>query len=88
MKNHVPSPKLFKTLQEAGNWGKVVNVRTVGALNEIVANGGASNLILVQEALQEKKIAQIAEKIAGDARHFPNLLYDVLWHGSSRCCAG
>ena len=22
------------------------------------------------------------------ARHFPNLLYDVLWHGSSRCCAG
>lgn len=23
-----------------------------------------------------------------DARHFPNLLYDVLWHGSSRCCAG
>ena len=67
VKNHVPSPKLFKTLQEAGNWGKVVNVRTVGALNEIVANGGASNLILVQEALQEKKIAQIAEKIAGDA---------------------
>ena len=45
----------------------MVNVRTVGALNEIVANGGASNLILVQEALQEKKIAQIAEKIAGDA---------------------
>ena len=67
VKNHVPSPKLFKTLQEAGNWGKMVNVRTVGALNEIVANGGASNLILVQEALQEKKIAQIAEKIAGDA---------------------
>lgn len=55
VKNHVPSPKLFKTLQEAGNWGKVVNVRTVGALNEIVANGGASNLILVQEALQERK---------------------------------
>lgn len=67
VKNHVPSPKLFKTLQEAGNWGKMVNVRTVGELNEIVANGGASNLILVQEALQEKKIAQIAEKIAGDA---------------------
>ncbi len=66
VKNHVPSPKLFKTLQEAGNWGKMVNVSTVGALNEVIANGGASNLILVQEALQEKKIAQIAEKIAGD----------------------
>ncbi|MBU5478935.1 nucleoside kinase [Eubacterium sp. MSJ-13] len=67
VKNHVPSPKLFKTLQEAGNWGKMVNVSTVGALNEVIANGGASNLILVQEALQEKKIAQIAEKIAEDA---------------------
>lgn len=66
VKNHVPSPKLFKTLQEAGNWGKMVNVSTVGALNEVIANGGASDLILVQEALQEKKIAQIAEKIACD----------------------
>lgn len=67
VKNHIPSPKLFKTLQEAGNWGKMVDVSTVGALNEVIANGGASNLILVQEALQEKKIAKIAEKIAEDS---------------------
>lgn len=67
VKKHIPSPKLFKTLQEAGNWGKMVDVSTVGALNEVIANGGASNLILVQEALQEKKIAKIAEKIAEDS---------------------
>lgn len=63
-KNHIPSPKLFTTLKEAGNWGKMVNVSTVGALNEVIAKGKASELILVQEALQEKKIAQIAERIA------------------------
>lgn len=58
------SPKLFGTLQEASRWGKMVDVDTVGALNDVIAHGGASDLILVQEALQEKKIAEIAERIA------------------------
>lgn len=60
------SPKLFKTLQEASQWGRLVDVDTVGALNDVIARGQASDLILVQEALQEKKIAQIAEQIAKD----------------------
>ncbi|MDD7402842.1 MAG: nucleoside kinase [Butyribacter sp.] len=60
-------PKLFKTLQEANSWGKMVDVATVGALNDVIAHGGASDLILVQEALQEKKIGQIAEQIANDS---------------------
>ena len=60
------SPKLFQTLQEASGWGKMVDVDTVGALNDVIAHGGASDLILVQEALQEKKIAEIAERIAKD----------------------
>ena len=63
---YVPSPKLFKTLQEASEWGKMVDVATVGALNDAIANGKTSELILVQEALQEKKIAEIASKIAMD----------------------
>ena len=63
---HKPSPKLFATLQEAKSWGKMVDVDTVGALNEVISHGGAPELILVQEALQEKKIAQIAEQIAND----------------------
>ena len=61
-----PSPKLFHTLQEASEWGKMVYVDTVGALNDVISHEGMQNLILVQEALQEKKIAQIAEIIAKD----------------------
>ncbi len=61
-----PSPKLFKTLEEASDWGKLVSVDTVGALNDVVSHGGITDLILVQEALQEKKIGEIAEQIAGD----------------------
>ncbi|MBR1742015.1 MAG: nucleoside kinase [Lachnospiraceae bacterium] len=59
-------PKLFHTLQEASAWGRMMGVDTVGALNDVIAHGSASDLILVQEALQEKKIAQIAEMIAAD----------------------
>ncbi len=62
----VPSPKLFSTLQEASKWGKMVDVDTVGALNDVISSGKITDLILVQEALQEKKIAQIAETVAKD----------------------
>jgi uridine kinase len=57
------SPKLFSTFQESNLWGKTMEVGTVGALNDVVSSGNIGNLILVQEALQEKKIAEIAEKI-------------------------
>lgn len=57
-------PKLFQTLQESKQWGKTMEISTVGALNEVIAKGGISDLILVQEALQEKKIAQMAEMIS------------------------
>lgn len=60
------SPKLFQTLQEAANWGKMMSVDTVGALNDVVSHGRITDLILVQEALQEKKIAEIAECIVND----------------------
>lgn len=60
------SPKLFKTLKESTDWGRMVDVDTVGALNHVIAHGGTTDLILVQEALQEKKLGEIAEQIAGD----------------------
>lgn len=60
------SPQLFQTLQEASRWGKMMSVDTVGALNDVISHGGITDLILVQEALQEKKIAEIAQQIAGD----------------------
>ena len=57
-------PKLFQTLLESKQWGKMMGISTVGALNEAIAQGRISDMILVHEALQEKKIAQMAEMIA------------------------
>ena len=49
---------------------KMMNIENVGALNDLIAEGGFTDLILVQEALQEKKISDIAEAIkdAGDRK--------------------
>ncbi len=62
----VPKPKLFETLKQSNTWGKMLEIDTIGALNDAVANGKIRDLILVQEALQEKKIAQIAQQIVDD----------------------
>ncbi len=56
-------PKLFQVMQESNAWGYRMAVGTVGELNEVIASGKIRDLILVQEALQEKKIADIAEQI-------------------------
>ena len=58
-----PMLKLFQTLKESNNWGKMMNVETIGALNDVIAQGKINDLILVQEAFQEKKIGEIAEQI-------------------------
>lgn len=66
-----PRPKLFHTLQESSRWAKVAGADTVGALNKVISQGGITDLILVQEALQEKKIAKIAETIvSGRSKKF------------------
>lgn len=57
-------PKFFQTVKESNEWGKSMDVDTIGALNDVIAAGHMSDLILVQESLQEKKIAEIAAKIA------------------------
>lgn len=57
-------PKFFQTVKESNEWGKSMDVDTIGALNDVIAAGQMSDLILVQESLQEKKIAEIAAKIA------------------------
>lgn len=60
----VPSRKLFEVLKESSRWGQRLGVPNVGTLNNEIAKGNANDLILIQEALQEKKIGQIAEMIA------------------------
>lgn len=59
-----PFPKLFQTQKISTEWGNMLDIPNVGALNDKIASGNIAELILVQEALQEKKIAEIAEMIA------------------------
>ncbi len=61
-----PQHKLFKVLKETSAWGEMLGVDTVGELNNVISRGRINELILVQEALQEKKLAEIAETIAKD----------------------
>ena len=56
--------KMFGIFKEHHQWQDIMQLRTVGDLNEVIDKGYASQLIQIGEALQEKKIAQIADKIA------------------------
>ena len=58
-----PQDKLFQVLNESTKWGKMLGVQTVADLNEDITKGRIQETILVQEALQEKKIAEIAQMI-------------------------
>ncbi len=55
--------KLFNIFIENKKWGQILGVENIGALNGIIKEGEGSNLIRISEALQEKKIAQIADMI-------------------------
>lgn len=59
-----PQKKLFRVLKESIAWGKLEGIETVGALNDRITKGDVQEVVLVQEALQEKKIADIAQMIA------------------------
>lgn len=64
VEDFVPMDKLFSTLTESTSWGRHLGLETVGALNDKITQGDVSHLILIQEALQEKKTAEIAAQIA------------------------
>ena len=59
-----PQNKLFHVLKESTSWGDMQGIETVGALNDRITKGDVRETVLVQEALQEKKIAEIAATIA------------------------
>jgi len=58
-----PREKLFKALEDSTNWGIEQGIGTVGDLNNQICMGKTSDIILVQEALQERRIAEIANEI-------------------------
>lgn len=59
-----PRKKLFQTLIATGAWGEELGIDTVGDLNDQICSGSISDMILVQEALQERRIGEIARDIA------------------------
>lgn len=58
-----PVDKLFDVQHISRIWGKRLGVHTVGDLNDLIASGRTRDLVLMQEALQEKQIANLAEEI-------------------------
>lgn len=72
-------PKTFDVFIENSRWNKIMGLETVGDVNCACKRGEASDLIQVAEALQEKKIVQIAEEI--ERRYEENNLKIVLITG-------
>ena len=60
------SKKVFQVLRKSETWGKMLDLSTVGELNNLISKGNLSEMILVQEAIQEKQIGDIAGQIASD----------------------
>mgnify|MGYP004509832219 FL=1 len=56
--------KMFDIFKEHHSWQDIIGIRTIGDFNQAVAAGFSTDIINISEALQEKKIAQIAEDIA------------------------
>ena len=61
-----PQHKMFQVLKEAEEWSEMLGISTVGDLNDCISRGGMQQLIMTQEALQERKLAEIARRIAED----------------------
>lgn len=64
MKPFQEKKKLFDTLNSASKWGHETGIENVGELNDRICSGSMSDMILVQEAEQERKIGEIARMIA------------------------
>ena len=60
----VHQDKMFGIFKEHHRWQDILGLRTIGDLNEAIDKGYSPQLIQISEALQEKKISQIADEIA------------------------
>ncbi len=59
-----PEMKIFGVQKESMKWGAMLGIPTVGALNSYIVNHRTKDLIMIQEAYHEKKIAELAAQIA------------------------
>lgn len=59
-----PSVKYFDAIRRSREWGRTMGVDTIGTLNNAIASGRMQEIIMVQEALMEQRIGQMAQMIA------------------------
>lgn len=55
--------KFFRVLKESNDWAGIMGIESVGAMNDALVSGRLNEILLVQEAFMEKKLAEIAEQI-------------------------
>ncbi|MDD4320611.1 MAG: nucleoside kinase [Acidaminococcaceae bacterium] len=70
----VDQPKLALIYDETEEWGKTIGCPTVASLNQFIKAGKDREIIQIAEALHEKKIAKIADKIADTGSHIRLIL--------------
>ena len=63
-----PPETLFSVMHQSISWSELMGVRTVRDLNRVISQGKFNELVLMQEALMEKQIGNIAEKIASEGK--------------------
>ncbi len=79
----VPMPRTFEVFAEKVRWDIIMRLSNAGDVNNAILKGHASELIQVSEALQEKKIVQIAEEIDRRSHNQENPIRLVLITGPS-----
>jgi len=63
-----PRHKVSEVFEEAGEWARIINADTVGALNDKLCRHGSGMIIRVAEAFHEKKTALLADRIVSEKR--------------------
>jgi uridine kinase len=58
-----PNTKISEVFAESNEWARILSVDTVGALNDLICRGETGDIIRINEALHEKKIAYLADRI-------------------------
>lgn len=66
MNNFHDQKNLAKIFKEANDWLEILDLSNIGSLNEKIINGDIEEIIRISEALHEKRIAQIADRICQD----------------------
>ena len=72
--------KMFDIFKEHHRWQDILGIRTVGDFNQAIEAGHATDIINISEALQEKKIAQIAEDTSRHCRIIKIIIFMSIFH--------